>query len=155
MASAQHVSQSFSHLMTLEAATLISSFRLYKSLSLMQVNGAAYKIICYVGHDGPYDFADNRPHVLLRLKAVYRSGRVDIFYVGNKKGTVYLMKYMPCFKTCDQCLLIAQRAARRWLSKQSSRRALPVAMALHKRLGKNAAIQCLQEDILRLVCGLL
>jgi len=155
MASAQHVSQTFSHLMSLDAVTSIATFKIYKTLSLIQVNGAIYKIICYVGHDEPYEFTHNRPHVLLRLKAVYRSCRVDIFYVGNKKGTVYLMKYMPCFKTCDQCLLVVQRAARRWLSKLASKRALPVAMALHKRLGVRSTIHCVQEDILRLVCAYL
>ncbi|MFO0006839.1 MAG: hypothetical protein ACK559_37555, partial [bacterium] len=65
------------------------------------------------------------------------------------------MKYMPCFKTCDQCLRIVQRAARRSRDKRLSERAQPVAMALHKMLGAESTIHCVPEVIMRLVCAYL
>jgi hypothetical protein len=157
MASAQHVDDSFAvnHLMSTDTTCHIQSYKVYRTLALMEINRALFKIICYVGHNGPYEFRDGESDTktVLKLKAIHRSCRVDIFYVGNSKGTVYVMKYLPCYKTCDQCLSAVQRHARRWRDKRRSERALPVAMALHRRLGAAARIAVLQEDIVRLVCA--
>ena len=156
---AQYVSDLFfvNHNSAMNTSWEINTLKLYKSLTLMEINNTLYKIICYVGHQGPYAFTnENRESkTILKLKAMHRSCRVDIFFMNNSKGTIYMMKYMPCFKTCDQCLRIAQRAARRWRDKRRSERALPVAMALHKRLGAESTIHCVQEDIMRLVCAYL
>lgn len=153
MASAQLVDETFL-VMSTESARPITSYKVYMTTGLMEINKTLYKIICFVGHNGPYEFGEN-PSMLLKLKAIHRSCRVDIYYVGNRKGTVYVMKYLPLFKTCDQCLGIVQRSARRWLEGRRSERALPVAMALHARLGAKSTIQCVQEDIMRLVCAYL
>ena len=153
MASAQLVDETFL-VMSSDSARPITSYKIYRGAGLMEINKTLYKIICFVGHNGPYEFADN-PSMILKLKAIHRSCRVDIYYVGNRKGTVYVMKYMPLFKTCDQCLGIVQRSARRWLDRRRSERALSVAMALHARLGVRSTIHCVQEDILRLVCSYL
>jgi len=154
MAFAQQVDHTASHDMHWPLQTC----RLYRSMALAEMNGILYKIICYVNRDGPYAFMTD-DHVpaptMMKLKAIHRSCRVDIFYVAKAMGTVYVMKYMPCYKTCGQCLGIVQRAARRWRDNRRSKRALAVAMALHKRLGQNSTIHCVQEDIVRLVCAYL
>jgi len=73
-------------------------------------------------------------------------GRVGLF-----QNQVLLEKWQQGYKTCAQYVVLLQRRRRKLLRERT---VLPVAMALHARLGKGAGIAGLGEDILEKICSL-
>lgn len=154
---AQYVDDSFTlnetsmnHLSTLDGIKPISSIKLYRTLGAMEINRDLFRILCYVGHDTPH-FLQNASTILLKMRALYKSNRVDIFYLGNRTGTIYICRYMPCYKTCSQCLCVIQRRIKHWLIDRKNDKMLNFALGLHSRLGENSSIMKMKVDILILI----
>lgn len=147
----QHVDENFSFVendetqCSLDSIRPISSLTLYKKLGLVEINKDLYKVVCYVS-TGSFDLKLHyKNQVFFKMQALYRSNRVDIFYIGNALGTVYMCRYMPIFKTCNQCLNLVERHIKHWLRK---RKMLVFLMGTHVRLGKESIVKTLTEDTL-------
>lgn len=72
--------------------------------------------------------------------------------LGTFQNQVLLEKWQPGYKTCMQYVLLLQRRRRRLLRERT---ALPLAMALHARLGNGAGIAALGRDVLEQICCML
>lgn len=64
---------------------------------------------------------------------------------------VILRRWMLRLRTCDDCLVCIQRWTRRALR---ARRALAFSMGSHCRLGDDAAVACLGQDLARMILGM-
>ena len=130
----------------------ITSLKLYKNLGLVEVNKDLFKVLCYVSTVGIKKSFDLKLHyknqMFYKMQALYRSNRVDIFYIGNSLGTVYMCRYMPIYKTCNQCLRMVETQVKDWLRRK---KILVFLMGAHARLGQESSVKYLTDDILMTV----
>ncbi len=97
-----------------------------------------------------------RKPLKLTKKCIVFSEEIDIFYVSftfNFAGATVSIPFFPTINGIFPSVQIRriQRAARRFLQRKYTQRALPVSMALHSRLGVGSCLADAPVDLIRII----
>jgi hypothetical protein len=164
-------------MMNYDSFIVVGELQIYSGLGLVCMNGQLFKLemkkflrhfrnseelLASLNEITAYKVCKSVPFLLNLMKTQLLSGTIGsytLFFGSNWRGrtglfqnSVVFDKFLPCWKTCLQCVMQIQRYTKRRIR---NRKILPFVMGLHRRVGNASVVEMLGSDLTEKICSML